>query len=219
MPFLNSAQTRLRHLLTMLSAVVLMATPAQLAAQAHGDAEDARIDAMFGAPNRYGVAPPDNIFATTPGLEQQARRSTFIFNGLAPISYSSNAMAGPSGVPTDQNSALFNPVVGLSWTTPVFDLPFRFTANARAEIDAYTAVPTADFDKVAVSGRLQYVDATNDQAYSPYVAYAPRWSYAPFYQNWLQTRQDLSFGVNKTFNFDANFRRVAFAAATLAETT
>jgi len=114
---------------------------------------------------------------------------------------------------------LFNPVVGLSWTTPVFDLPFRFTANARAEIDSYTAVPTADFDKVAASGRLQYVDTTNDQAYSPYIAYAPRWSYAPFYQNWLQTRQDLSFGVNKTFNFDANFRRVAFAADTLAETT
>ncbi len=215
----GSAPMRSPLLLTMLSAVLLIAVPVQLAAQAHGDAEDARIDAMFGTPNRYGVAPQDNFFATTPGLEQQARRSTFIFNGLAPISYSSNAMAGPSGVPTNQNSALFNPVVGLSWATPVFDLPVRFTANARAEIDRYTAVPSADFDKVAFSGRLQYVDAANDQAYSPYITYAPRWSYAPFYQNWLQTRQDLSVGVNKTFNFDANFRRVAFAADTLAETT
>ena len=216
----GSADMRSLPLLATVSAVLLVAVPpARLAAQAHGDAEDARIDAMFGAPNRYGVAPTDNIFATTPGLEQQARRSTFIFNGLAPISYTSNALAGPSGVPTNQNSALFNPVVGLSWTTPVFDLPFRFTANARAEIDRYTAVPTADFDKVALSGRLQYVDVANDQAYSPFISYAPRWSYAPFYQNWLQTRQDLSVGVNKTFNFDANFRRVAFAADTLAETT
>src|SRR5690242_19870746 len=100
---LGSAQIRSLLLLATLSAAFLVVTPpAKLAAQAHGDAEDARIDAMFGAPNRYGVAPPDNLFATTPGLEQQARRSTFIFNGLAPISYTSNALAGPSGVPTNQ---------------------------------------------------------------------------------------------------------------------
>jgi hypothetical protein len=216
---LGSAPIRSFGLLAPLSAALLMAAPVQLAAQAHGDAEDGRIDAMFGAPNRYGTVPPDNIFATTPGLEQQARRSTFTFNVLAPISYTSNALAGPSGVPTDQNSAVFTPVVGLSWTTPVFDLPFRFTANARAEVDRFTQVPSADFDKITLSGRLQYVDPANDQAYSPYVAYAPRWSYTPFYRDWLQTRQDLSVGVNKTFNFDANFRRVAFAANTLAETT
>ncbi|GEP58231.1 hypothetical protein [Reyranella soli] len=174
---------------------------------------------MFGTPDRYGVTPQDNIFATTPGLEQQARRSAFTFNILAPISYNSNAAAGPSGVPTDKNSAEFSPVVGLSWSTPVFDLPLRFTANARAEVDRFTQVPSADFDKIVLSSRLQYVDPTNDQAYSPYIVYAPRWSYTPFYQDWLQTRQDLSVGVNKTFNFDANFRRVPFAADTLAETT
>lgn len=217
-PF-GSAPIRSFGLLATLSAALLMATPLRLAAQAHGDAEDGRIDAMFAAPNRYGTVPPDNIFATTPGLEQQARRSTFTFNILAPISYTSNALAGPSGVPTDQNSAEFNPVVGLSLATPVFDLPFRFTANVRAEVDRFTQVPSADFDKIALSGRLQYVDPANDQAYSPYISYAPRWSYTPFYQDWLQTRQDLSFGVNKTFNYDANFRRVAFAANTLAETT
>jgi hypothetical protein len=208
--------------LTVLWVALLAAATAPVAAQnsgAHGDADSARIDAMFGTPNRYGVVPQDNLFATTPGLEQQARRSTFTFNILAPISYTSNALAGADGVPTDQNSAEFNPVVGLSWTTPVFDLPLRFTANARAEIDRFTQVPSADFDKIALSGRLQYVDLANDQAYSPYIAYAPRWSYTPFYQDWLQTRQDLSVGVNKTFNYDANFRRVAFAADTLAETT
>jgi hypothetical protein len=188
-------------------------------AGAQSDGEAARIDAMFATPYRYGVVPQDNLYATTPGLEQQARQSTFTFNILAPISYTSNALAGPSGVPTDQNSAEFSPVVGLSWATPVFDLPFRFTANARAEVDRFTQLPSADFDKVALSGRLQYVDPANDQAYSPYITYAPRWSYAPFYQNWLQTRQDLSVGVNKTFNYDANFRRVTFAANTLAETT
>jgi hypothetical protein len=200
--------------------LALAALAAPVAAQVgdHDDANQARYDAMFGM-HGYTPVAQDNVFATTPGLEQQAPRSTFTFNVLAPISFTSNALSGPSGIPTDQNSAVFRPVVGVSWATPVFDLPFRFTANVRAEVDRFTAVPSADFDKVAVSGRLQYVDATNDQEYSPYVAYAPRWAYAPFYQGWLQTRHDLSFGFNKAFNYDGNFRRVAFAANTLAETT
>lgn len=200
--------------------VTLAAVAAPAAAQVsdHDDANQARSDAMFGM---HGYTPvlQDNVFATTPGLEQQARASTFSFNALAPISFTSNALSGPSGVPTDQNSAVFRPVIGLGWATPVFDLPFRFTANVRAEVDRFTAVPSADFDKLAVSGRLQYVDPTDDQAYSPYVAYAPRWAYAPFYQSWLQTRHDLSFGFNKVFNYDAKLSRVPFAANTLAETT
>lgn len=201
-----------------LGLLIWQALPLSAQGSQHDDASQARTDAMFGM---HGYTPvlQDNVFATTPGLEQQARRSTFTFNILAPIFYTSNALSGPSGVPTDQNSAVFRPVVGVSWATPVFDLPFRFTGAARAEVDRFTAVPSADFDKVAVSGRLQYVDPTNDQAYSPYIAYAPRWSYTPFYQGWLQTRHDLNFGVNKTFNYDANFKRVPFAANTLSETT
>ena len=220
MPFPMGPLRSVRWLVTL--QVVLLAVAAdRLAAQqagAHNDPGSVRTDAMLGTPDRYGVVPQDNIFATAPGLEQQARKSTFTFNILAPISFTSNALLPPSGVPTDLNSGEFSPVVGLSWTTPVFDLPLRFTANARAEIDRYTAVPSADFDKIALSGRLQYVDPVNDQAYSPYIVYAARLGYTPFYQDWLQTRQDLTVGVNKTFNYDANFRRVAFSGNTLAET-
>ena len=198
-----------------------LSTVAPLAAQGrdhYDDGNAARHDAMFGM-HGYTPAPLTNIFATTPGLEQQARRSTFTFNILAPIAYNSNALLPPSGIPTGLNSAEFIPVVGLSWATPVFDLPLRFTANVRAEVDRYTAVQPADFDKVALSGRLQYVDPANDQAYSPYIAYAARWGYGPFYQDWLQTRQDLTVGANKIFNYDADFRRVPFSGNTLAETT
>src|SRR4029453_15891524 len=96
--------------------------------------------------------------------------------------------------------------------------PFMFTALARAEVDRFTQVPTADFDKVALSGRLQYIDPANDQAYSPYVAYAPRWAFAPFYQSCLQTRQDLNVGVNKPSTYVADFPRGASSGNTLAET-
>jgi hypothetical protein len=202
----------------MLSVFATILTTAPATAQVrdqHEDANAARYDAMFGTPNRYTPSPETNLFATTPGLEQQIGRSRFTINGLLPIFFNSNAEALPSG---GTNSGEFSPILGLSWATPVFDLPFRFSASARAEVDRFTQAPSLDFDKIAVSGRLQYVDASNDQAYSPYISYAPRWDFTPFYKGWLVTRQDVSVGVNKTFNYDADFRRVAFSGNTLAET-
>jgi hypothetical protein len=196
----------------------LLAMPGGLAAQVsdqHEDANSFRTDAFFGTPNIYAPTPQANIFATTPGLEQQVRRSQFTINGLAPLSYNSNPAALTTG---GTSSAEFSPVLGVSWSTPVLDLPFRFTANVRAELDRFTQFPGLDFDKLAASARVQYVDANNDQAYSPYIAYSPRWDFAPFYRAWFDTRQDLNFGVNKIFNFDANFQRVAFSGDTFGQT-
>ncbi len=198
------------------AATILMAMPvlAQVKDQ-HEDANSARYDAMFGMPGSYRVAPLNNMFATTPGLEQQARRSQFTINGLVPLFFNSNAEAVTAG---GTNSAEFSPILGASWSTPVFDLPIRFTANARAEVDRFTQAPSVDFEKVALSGRLQFITPDNDQAYSPYISYAPRFDFTPFYKDRFATRQDLNFGVNKTFNFDGDFRRVAFSGDTFAET-
>ncbi len=206
---------------------VLLAVPVSPAdaqhSDAHSDGNSARIDAMFGTPDRYGTTPQDNIFATTPGLEQQARRSQFTINGLLPMFYNSNADLAPVNGPAGINSAEFSPILGASWSTPVFDLPLRFTANARAEVDRFTqgwqpSVSPAQFDKIALSGRLQYIDPTNDQNFSPYFAYAPRFDFDPFFRERFATRQDLNLGVNKTYNFNGAFQRVAFSANTLADT-
>ena len=204
---------------SMLPSIVLVAATERLAAQVrdqHEDANSARYDMMFGTPNIYTPSPQTNLFATTPGLEQQARRSRFTISGLVPLFFNSNAEALTTG---GTNSAEFSPILGASWSTSVFDLPVRLTANVRGEVDRFTQAPNVDFDKLAVSGRLQYINPNNDQAYSPYISYAPRWDFAPFYQSRLATRQDLNFGVNKTFNFDGNFRRVAFSGDTFADTT
>ena len=206
---------------SVLSLAATISAPVPLAAQVGDQREDgnsARYDAMFGTPNMYTPTAPTNVFATSPGLEQQVRRSQFTVYGLAPLFFNSNAeaLASPAG---GTNSAEFSPIVGASWSTPVLDLPFRFTGGARAEIDRFTQVPSADFDKVRLSARLQYVDANNDQAFSPYLSYSPRWDFAPFYKSWFETRQDLTVGVNKTFNYDANFQRVASSGNSFAETT
>lgn len=204
------------------SAPLALGLVVALAASAHGQARDqvedgnaARTDAIFGTPNVVTPGPEDSLFATTPGLERQLRRSQFTISGLLPMFYNSNADAAPSG---GRNSGEFSPILGATWSTPVFDLPFRFTANGRAEIDRFTQVPTSDFDKLALSGRLQYVDAANDQSWSPYLSYAPRWDFAPFYRNWSATRQDINAGINKIFNFDGAFNRVAPSGNTFEAT-
>lgn len=211
--------SRTRWLAGTAALASLVVLTGQATAQVRDQVEDgnaARTDAIFGTPNIVTPVPDDTLFATTPGLERQLRRSQFTISGLVPMFYNSNADAMPY---VGTNSGEFSPVIGVTWSTPVFDLPFRFTANGRAEVDRFTQLPGADFDKLAVSGRLQYVDAGNDQAYSPYVSYAPRWDFAPFYRNWSATRQDVNVGVNKVFNFDAAFNRVATAGDTFAATT
>jgi hypothetical protein len=200
--------------------VALLAVPvSRLSAQsaandARSDGNDARADAMFATPGGTPV-PQENLFATTPGLEQQARRSQFTFNILAPIFFNSNAEAANSG---GTPSAEISPIVGLSWSSPFFQSPFRISANFRAEVDRFTQASSVDFDKLAGSLRLQYVDATNDQAFSPYFAYAPRMDFDPTFRERFATRHDLNLGFNKIFNFDGSFQRVPFASNTLAAT-
>lgn len=205
----------------LLPALLLLVPSERLLAQhvgAHTDGADARIDAMFATPERYGVTPQDNLFATTPGLEQQARAQRFTFNVLLPFGFNSNPEELNTAFGGGTNTAEFTPVIGLSFSAPLFDLPFRVTATVRSELDRFTQTPDIDFDKVVAGGRVQYIDPANDQAWSPYIAYQARWDFTPFYANWLETRQDVNVGVNKTFNYDANFRRVAFSGNTLAET-
>jgi hypothetical protein len=65
---------------------------------------------------------------------------------------------------------------------------------------------------------LQYVDPKDDQAFSPYAAFAPRWQYGgpnSFYQ---EQRQDTNFGFNKRFNFDGGFQPIRAAGDTSAAT-
>ena len=136
------------------------------------------------------MTPQDNIFATTPGLEQQARRSTFTFNVLAPIFYNSNADLTPSGGTAGQNSAEFSPdrrpVVGDAGLRPAAQVHGE---RARRGRSLHPGADAPDFDKIALSGRLQYIDPANDQAYSPYFVYAPTVRLStPFYPRALQPR-------------------------------
>jgi hypothetical protein len=201
--------------LTVAALAALLPTPlfAQTAERfdAGADADDARSDALLGTLNLETPAPLDNLYATTPGLEQRVRRARFRFNVIAPLSFTSNAEEIASGGTQTLGASPFG---NLSWAAPVANLPLRVTLGARSEFNRYFEAPNAEVDRFTVSGRLQYVDPGDDQAFSPYFAIVPRADYAPLFAERVSERQDFNLGINKRFNFDADFQPIPIASDT-----
>ena len=195
--------------------------PAPLLAQvadrldAQSDAEDARNDALLATPNLATPEPLSNLYSTAPGLEQQAPAPQWRFSLLAPLGYNSNPEElNHGGTQTLETSPFGN----LSWAAPVGGLPLRVTVSANGESDRYFRASDADLDKFGVSGRLQYVDPANDQAFSPYVAIAPRWDYLPTFSDQISARQNFNLGFNKRFNFDGSLAPVPISGDTSGAT-
>ena len=199
-----------------------VAFPAVALAQAAGDrsdagvdADDARIDAMLGTLNLSTPQAFGNLYSTAPGEEQQVERPQIRFNVLAPLNFDSNPLELGAG--SDSSWGTF-PVGNVSAAAPVGDLPFRVSVSARSEFKRFFNQPDADIDRLTFSGRIQYVDPTNDQAWSPYFAITPRFSYLPTFSDQTEARQDLNFGFNKRFNFNSSFQLIPAAADTSAAT-
>ena len=216
---LPPGKLRMRELTLALAVALLVNAPgrlyAQSAAEAASDAQDARIDAILGMPNRSTPVPLSNLYSTAPGLEQQLPSPDLRSNLLFPFGYNSNAEElQHGGTPTTE----LNPTGNISWAAPVGALPLRVTVNGFAESDRFLRASDVDLDKAGGSARLQYVDTSNDQAFSPYVAFAPRWDFLPTFSDQISARQDFNVGFNKRFNFDGNFQHVALSGDTSAST-
>jgi hypothetical protein len=182
---------------------------------AGGDAEDARTDALLGTLNPNTPEPLSNLYSTAPGLEQQAPAPQWRVNLLAPLTFDSNPQeTSRGGTPTLGAS----PLGGVSWAAAVGSLPFRVTLSASSVLNRYFEASNVDNDRVTVSGRLQYVDPGNDQAFSPYFAIVPRWTFLPSFSDQTEARQDYNLGFNKRFNFDGSLQPVPVAGDTSAST-
>jgi hypothetical protein len=179
------------------------------------DAQDARTDAILGTLNLTTPGNYNNLYATAPGAEQQAVRPQIRLNGLVPLNFDSNPLELGSGSP---NSWGTFPVGNLSAAAAVGDLPFRVSVSARSEFKRFFNASNADVDRLTFSGRVQYVDPANDQAFSPYFAITPRFSYLPTFSAQTEARQDFNLGFSKSFHFDGSFQPVPTAADTSAET-
>jgi len=200
----------------LLLAVALVAAPVLAqTGQRGGDAEDARTDALLGMPSLETAAPLSNLYATAPGLEEQAPAAQWRFNVLAPLTFDSNPELTSQGGTTTLGTS---PFAGASWATPVGNLPFRVTVNANLVFNRYFAASDVDNNRLTLSARFQYVDSNNDQAFSPYFAIALRWEFPPAFSELTEARQDFNLGVNKRFNFDGSFRPVPVSGNTSAAT-
>ncbi len=201
--------------------LVAAAAPTPLLAQAaqrqdsNSDAQDARIDALFGTPNEETPAPLSNLYATAPGLERQIPAAQWRVNALAPLSFDTNPSLSSRG---GGSTLATSPFGGVSWAAPVPNLPLRVTLSASTFLNRYFNASTFDNERISVSGRLQYVDPNNDQAFSPYFAIAPRWDYVDAYSDQVSARQDFNLGFNKRFNFDGSFQPVPASGNTAAAT-
>lgn len=198
-------------------ALVLCASPPAFAqaqrADASGDADEARTDAIFAMPGAT-TAPLANLYSTAPGLEEQIPSAQGRINALLPLGWDSNPKELSSGGPTSWETS---PLGNVSMSAPIGGI-FRFTATGFGELNRYFSASDVNVDRIGGSARLQYVDPNNDQAFSPYVAYAPRWQWALPDSGLNETRQDFNVGINKRFNLDGSFRLVPIAADTSAET-
>jgi len=183
--------------------------PAASAPAANVDAGDDGQSFLFnvleGMPGRQAPLPEPNAVATAPGAEQQARVPTFNFSLLAPLNYTSNAEFLSSG---GTRTAEGSPQVRLGFASQIAELPLRLSASTAVEFDRFVKSDSGDFDKFRSNLQIQYVDATDDQAFSPFLGFSPRLDFTPTFAARFSTRYDLNLGVNKAFNFDADFQRV-----------
>ncbi len=205
-----------------LGLALVLALPAAALAQAVGDrsdagvdADDARTDALLGTLNLSTPEAFGNLYSTAPGQEAQVERPQIRLNALAPINFDANPLELGSGSPSSWGTF---PVGNVSAAAPVGDLPFRVSVSARSQFKRLFNEPGADVDRLTFSGRIQYVDPHNDQAWSPYFAITPRFSYLPTFSDQTEARQDFNLGVNKSWHFDGSFRPIPVAADTSAAT-
>ena len=169
------------------------------------DGQSFLFDLLDGMPGRQPPLAEPNAVATAPGAEQQARVPTFSFNLLAPLNYTSNAeFLSSGGTRTVEGS----PQVRLGFASQIGELPLRLSASTAVEFDRFAKSDSGDFDKIRSNLQIQYVDPTDDQAFSPFFGFTPRLDFTPTFAARFSTRYDLNLGVNKAFNFDEDFHRV-----------
>ena len=194
--------------------VALLGVPVNFAAAQHSDAHSdgnaARTDAMFGTPDRYGTTPQDNIFATTPGLEQQARRSQFTINGLLPMFYNSNADLAPVNgppAPTRRSSARCWALRGrrrCSTCRPGLRRTCGQRSIALPRPGSHRWRPRSRQGRPVGPAAIHRSDQRPE--FLALLLLRRRALDSTASSGRLPTRQDLNLGLNKTYNFNGRLR-------------
>jgi hypothetical protein len=81
-------------------------------------------------------------------------------------------------------------------------VPVKISLRLRADTDRYANVSQADEDEVSGLFKASYYDSQNDQAWAPFLSYRSSVTYDPTFSSWTETKNDLTFGLDKLFNFD-----------------
>jgi hypothetical protein len=126
----------------------------------------------------------------------------FNFRVVLPLYYNSNAKGMQSGGPAALEG---DPAVELGWGRSLTSVPVKINLRLRADTDRYANVSQSDEDEVSGSFKVSYYDSQNDQAWAPFFSYRSSVNYDSTFSSWIETKNDLTLGVDKLFNFDNEF--------------
>ncbi len=177
------------------------------AVRSRSDVRAARSDAL--APPEQpaagaGLAPASP--ADAPTSADPEPDTYFALDLLAPALFNSNAeQLRNEGTGALEN----NPEARLSWSRRFPGVPVRLGAVADASSDRFGRVRQADVDQVYARLRAQFETGLDDQQYQPFLSWQPTFLDNHTDPRLRETRHDLAVGLDKQFNFDAGFRRLA----------
>jgi hypothetical protein len=204
------SSSNLRAGLVATASLVALPLHAQLLVVDQTDFNRARSDAALGTSFSAVNLPTFGSitsFSTYPNAGAEV--PWFSFNFLAPLDFTSNAIFAP------QNEFEATPEVRLGFLAHPASLPLQFSASVDELSDRYSNSSFANYDQLYGSLRLDWVgtdEVSVRDRWIPYVSYSPQQVYAPFFSSDAQRTQDFAIGVNKLWDFTANWTRFATAA-------
>ena len=89
------------------------------------------------------------------------------------------------------------------------DLPFRMSVSANSEFKRFFNASERRYRPADLLGPSQYVDPTNDQAFSPYFAITPRFTYLPTFSDQTEAAAGLQSRLQQALQFRRRLPPVA----------
>ena len=132
-----------------------------------------------------------------------------------PLFFTSNAETVSAG---GTGTLEGNPELRLEYKQRLGQSRIQIRANGDLGVDRYERSNGGDQDAAAGGLRILYIDPDDDQAFAPFVEYAPKYLFDPTFSRVAERRHNIAFGFEKSFNFDGAFSPVAPRPDTSSDT-
>jgi hypothetical protein len=207
------SSSNLRASLVVMTSLIALPLHAQVLGVEQIDFNRARSDAALGTSFSAVNLPTSGSiisFSTYPNAGSEVAR--FSFNFLAPLDFTNNAIFAPF---SPRNEFEATPEVRLGFLVHPTSLPVQFSASVDELSDRYSSFAFANYDQLYGTLRLDWTgtdEISVRDRWIPYLSYSPQQVFVPFFNSDAQRTQDFAVGVNKLWDFTANWTKLDTAA-------